>query len=429
MRRTRWWEVLFILVAGSAAALFRLGGITLRGTVFAEDGTIFLGPGHTDGLLQTLTRSYNGYVHTIPRLLAAAADLMPLRWDGLAFSVFAAVGVGCMAAVAYQATSGFVAQRWPRLLVAAAVVAVPVGPEVIDVVASLQWFLILGAALAVFWTPRSRTGYLFAALTILAGILSSPWGIVVLGLALLRLLLRHDRASAFIAAVTALAFALQTWAMAIAPPRGGASLHGVNLLDLGNAYLLRVLGDGVFGLGRLAVGQPSTTQKPGFVALALLLVLALAVGVREGWRALAFPALLMACSLAFFVMPILVTQVPVDNPFMASRYYVPPVILLLTVLALLVGRVLSGWPWPVVSLRWPAAAWAVLTVACIAYALVTSYPSPGAAYGRAQAPSWPQTIATAASTCRTLPPSAVYQIPITPRGWAFGLPCRIIENG
>lgn len=427
--RARWWEVLFVLVAGSAAALFRLGGTTLHGTIFAEDGRIFLGPGHTEGLGQTLTQSYNGYLHTVPRLLAAATVVMPLRWEGLAFSVFAAVGAGCAAAVVYQATSGFLERRWPRLVAAAAVVAVPVGPEVIDVVASLQWFLILGAAFAVFWTPQRRTGYLAPALMIMAGILSSPWGVIILGLAALRLLLRHDRASGFIAAVTALAFGLQTWAMAIAPPRGGAKLHGVNVLDLGNAYLLRVLGDGLFGIGRLPVGKPSTSRTLGFVALGLLLFLATAVAARHGWRVLLFPALLMATSLAFFVAPILVTVVPVDNPFMGSRYYVPSVILLLTVLALLVGRALSGWPWPALSLRWPVAACAVGTVGCIAYALVTSYISPGTAFGRDSVPPWTQTVGAAEKACLSLPPSTMYNIPIAPPGWSLTVPCRTIENG
>jgi hypothetical protein len=112
---------------------------------------------------------------------------------------------------------------WARLLVFAGCVAVPVGPEVIDSVANVQWFMLFTACVALFWLPSSRVGTIALHVTLFGAITTSPFGFLPFGIAVIRWWLHRHGASSRPAALVAMtasgAFAIQTIGIVLAPPR------------------------------------------------------------------------------------------------------------------------------------------------------------------------------------------------------------------
>src|SRR5689334_1103410 len=61
---------LLVLVV-TAIQLLRMPGDTSVNTLWAEDGTVFLHEAKQLGRLGAVFHTYNGYVHLVPRLIAA----------------------------------------------------------------------------------------------------------------------------------------------------------------------------------------------------------------------------------------------------------------------------------------------------------------------------------------------------------------------
>ncbi|CCQ14414.1 putative uncharacterized protein [Rhodococcus sp. AW25M09] len=82
-----------LFIAAIAAALFVLRGLPRMRSpaLFAEDGQIFLAEAHNDGIAAIIT-PYAGYLHVIPRLVAALLEPLPVTSAPIAY-LWAAVVV------------------------------------------------------------------------------------------------------------------------------------------------------------------------------------------------------------------------------------------------------------------------------------------------------------------------------------------------
>lgn len=154
-----------IVVARVAAG----GGLNV---LYGEDGTIFLEQALHDGPA-AFARTYNGYLHLLPRVAAWAATAVPSSLYGIAILTAAASCVGAIAAVVFLVAR----ERLPEPHAAAAALVMPLVPAAawaaIGTVAHLQWWLIY----ACMWLAVTRTSRFGPVVAVTA--MSSPLGLLI----------------------------------------------------------------------------------------------------------------------------------------------------------------------------------------------------------------------------------------------------------
>jgi hypothetical protein len=159
---------LLVGIAVAALTWWRLGPAT-RGTVWAEDGGVFLRERLVLGPVDSLLHPYAGYLHLVPRVLVDVAWSLPVEGYALALSAGACVVVGAVAATVFVLSRGVVPQ-WPlRALLAAVPALLPLAPfEIAGNAANLHWFLLF----AVPWllAHRARTWWGSAVVAVLTGL-------------------------------------------------------------------------------------------------------------------------------------------------------------------------------------------------------------------------------------------------------------------
>jgi hypothetical protein len=419
-------EVFVVFLLGSVAAFFRLGDVALRGNVWAEDGRFFLTAALLHNGIAAVFEPYAGYMNLTPRVLAAVVASLPLWSQGVALNLAASLVQAAVATLAYVGTCGFIRQRLWRLLLAIAVVAVPVGPEVIEAIANLQWFLIFGGCVCLLWTPRRPLGWavLFGALLITA--MSSPFAVILLAGALGRLLVQRSRVAAVLAAVVATGFAIQTMVMVNAPARGGRNALGVNLTParLGAGFLRRVLGDGVLGVGRYHHRQPASGLVAGVTVATLLAVLVIWLIMNDGFPAVVRAGLFGLMAILTFSLPVVLTPaLTTEGAFGGGRYYVPPALLTIAAIMCLIAAVFDTGRRPPARLRWPALSVGGVLVLSLVWGLGTSW-TVGEVWGRQNGPSWQPGVDQARRACAASPAQVSAKVPTSPPGWSVSVPCE-----
>ena len=107
---------------------------------------------------------YAGYLQLVPRLIAQCAVYLPLRDAAAAFAVVGAlVTTGC-ALFIFHASAGHVRSAVLRLVLASAVVLLPVAQlEIADSGVNSPWYLLFALFWAVLWRPGTRAGMAGAA--------------------------------------------------------------------------------------------------------------------------------------------------------------------------------------------------------------------------------------------------------------------------
>ena len=414
---TAWWESAVVLVAAAAIGYFRLGRAPLRGVVWAEDGAVFLADAYHSNLLTGAFEPYNGYALFQPRVLAELISWAPLTWQGQLMSATAALCQALVALLAFHVVRAHARTRIPPLLVALVVAAVPVGMEVIDNLANGQWFLLAGAVLAVFWSPARWPGRVASAVVVFVAATSCPFGAFAAALAVAGWLVDRTRAHLPIALAGLTGAVIQVWVALHAPPRSGPMDPGLDLGNLVGGYLRRVVGDGVLGIGRH--GQDvSPTVVPGLLVLLLVTLMAVMSVVRRRADRLMFPAVLTLCSMVLFAAPAYLTQPNTEQSYSEGRYWVAPVILLVTAF-LLVAE--TAWLDRREPAGWGPAVLAVVLVAATLYGLVTSWRVPSWD-PRLEGPDWQAQVARARHHCERHPHEPAV-LNISPPGWTVTLTC------
>lgn len=179
--------LMVFLVLATAVQLLRTPGVPAWNSLVAEDGGIFYTDAVNRPLLSTLGRAYEGYLHVVPRLLAAIASLFPVRDAAPVITGLAALVVALLAAFVWAAASEILPSRWGRGLLVLLILLLPAaGWEVNASINNLHWYL----DFAVLWVflprPPTRT-VLVAGIVVAAGAaLSDPLAGLALPLAAYR---------------------------------------------------------------------------------------------------------------------------------------------------------------------------------------------------------------------------------------------------
>lgn len=173
----RGWQTVTLalawLLCATVLQLVRAPGTPSWDTLWQEDGGIFLTDALHHHLLDALTRSYNGYLHVVPRLLAGTAVHLPLRDAAWFFAVTSAVVVSGVSVYVFWAARLLVPAVWARALLALLVALAPVGAyETGTNINNLHWYLLFACAWVPFSAPRGRAQVALSLLVIAAATLS-----------------------------------------------------------------------------------------------------------------------------------------------------------------------------------------------------------------------------------------------------------------
>lgn len=373
--------------------LLRRPEMFLNPQLWAEDGPVFFVPADRNGLRTVLT-PYAGYLHVLPRLIAALAAPLPAGWVPTAYFSCCMVAFIAVAAALFS----------PRIdlpgkpVLALALGLVTHSGEAIGNLTNLQWVV----ALALVWlllahdaiTLRQQmTDLLVAVVVGLTGVFSTILTPLFIG----RAMLRRTPASITLAAGVLVTGSWQAWTVlhTAAPPAGSALLGATAGLQI---IALRV-GASLFLPPSLA------EQLPRGILLGaggLLVVALLATGLWPGrQRSVRF----MLATASLFVSAAVLLRFrhgdfgALFSVSMGDRYFFLPKVL---VLWLLIWGATQEHP-----ARWLAVA------ACGAALLATGW---SWRYERWQDFHWPDYARRIETGGR------VKDIPLNPRGFKFDYP-------
>jgi len=320
----RWAAWLAFLVGAALYQAFRTPGVGAFDTVWAEDGANFLNDAVNDGPIEAITRSVNGYFHLYPRLLAEITTLFPVSWWAVVNTSLAIASTCAMAAIVYQASAAHLRRPVLRLLVAAPVALQWVANgEAVNSVATLQFCSLYTAFWLLVYVPKGRLGRIGGPIVVATAALSTILALALVPLALLRVALRRDRNSLWLAAAVVGAVLVQGLGLAT----GQASRSGIGETRLDPAWVVnryRIIQVPTTFLGEKVV--PTLDRNPELVLLGwAVLLAALAFAF---WKALR-PAWVLA-GLAFALSVGLFAEEIVAMGKVPYRYLVAPAALLVT---------------------------------------------------------------------------------------------------
>ncbi len=164
----------------------RLGAI-LHPQFFAEGGNVFYADAWNDGL-RVLFRARGGYLHTLPRLVAAIAVHFPLSWGP---SVFVAVAAAVQIAPVWYLLSRRFDNVLPNLTLRIGLCLIYVAlpntyGENLNII-NADWHLAIVSFLLLFAdVPRTRLGWTRDLLVLALGGLSGPFAVLIWPVAIWR---------------------------------------------------------------------------------------------------------------------------------------------------------------------------------------------------------------------------------------------------
>lgn len=394
------------VLAGAVVVILRQRGAGALGTIWAEDGTIFLAQSRSLGAARSLLEPYAGYVHAVPRLASMLVAALPLPAADAGFAVVSAISTAATAAFVFRASSSQLRSLWARLAVSAPLVIAPLGgTEILGSVANLHWYLLYAAFWAVIWRAPSRQETALAAVVVVLAALSDPFVLLLAPLVGLRLLASRWRPDAVVAGF-ALAGILQ---LAVAAGARGqrpvVDEERTSVVLIPARFVVDVAGRGL--AGDRFVGESGLSARGAAVAGLVLAVLAVLVFVRRQ----ALPAragilaALVGTSALYFAAPVAISGV---SP---PRYgFAPALLLLVAVVVLLEG-------WDIRSAAPMVRTGALVAGAAMAVCWAVGLPSFNA---RSDGPAWDASLAKAGSSCAA---GTMVAVDLTPAGWVVQLPC------
>lgn len=409
-----------LLALAVFAELLRPGLSTSLDSLWAEDGQIFLQGAASQGFWEAITSVYSNYLVVVPRLIAEAADLLPLRDAPAGVSILSAVMIALSGLVVWYASAAHIRNPFLRGSLAAVTVLAPVaGLESVDSASYVSWYMLVATFWVLLWRPRTTVGAAFAALFVLATALSNPGVWFFIPLAALRALAIRDRRDLIIVSSFAIGSAIQMPVLALS---NEPTVDPVWTSDIWTVYVQRVVDGAAFG-ERLGGAAWAHLGWPFLIALLACGVAGLVLGLKQSSSAARYFAVIaLPTSLVMFVVAIyqraVATQMiwPDGTHFgNGGRYAIVPALLLISAALVLLDSSLRkrprhGWP------QWIGTG----AVALLLLGVVTSfYVRDTAARGT---PSWEDALNSAASTCTAEHPATVV-VPTSPPGFGVTLPC------
>ena len=414
--RRPWTVGILAVVAGTLVSLLRQAGAGALDTVWAEDGQIFLSQAHQLGPAHALTTSYAGYFHVVPRLIAALAAAVPVSVAAVTLAVGAALVTALIAVLVYIASGEHLRTRLGRFLVAAVVVALPLGMEDLpNSIANLHWAGLYLVFWMLIWRPDGRGARAVAVLAVALVALSDILVLAYAPLAAIGALRRaapgrRDRHGTALAAALAVGLVVQVLGLVTGQSSRDLSLDPVRVVS---GYVLRAVPPGL--LGEVSLGEDVGPRWLALAALAWLIVLG-TVALR--WRRQARATKVLAAvagvhSLAVYALPVLLQGIA------TPRYAAAPAMLLLTGLVALAEPSPDERPSSERLARLPFAVLTVLTLVVWAVDLRVDN-------ARAHGPSWSDELARARAACAAAPDDRVVQLvtpPVETPPWTVTLTC------
>lgn len=149
---------LLVAVVAAVLAYARMPEVSRR-TVWAEDGAVFLSQIDADGVVGTLFRPYDGYLHVIPRLLADVVSLAPIEKWALGLTVGSCSIAAAASALVFVLSGSLLTWLPARVAVALLTVLTPVLPiEVLGNAANLHWYFLWASPWIALATAKTRGG-------------------------------------------------------------------------------------------------------------------------------------------------------------------------------------------------------------------------------------------------------------------------------
>ena len=417
-----WAWAVTLAVLGAIVSWFRIDAVA-RGTLWAEDGAIFLGDALAADPVGVLLQPYQGYLHFVPRAIAGVAvAVVPVEGYAVAVTVGACLVVGAVAATVFVCARDVVVWLPARIALGALTFLAPAaGYEVLGNAANLHWYALWLAPWLLLASPRRRSTAILLGVVGLAAALTEIQMLLFLPLLAWRF---RDPNRWIVGAGVLLGSALQVAAYLLAPRDPGAATTPP-LLSTVQGYLYHV---------PMGAAVPSRQWKAmwvlqfGWWGAALVLLPFLVALVWVLWRGVAVERIAGAALAAGSVVAWSAAYVLNSNP--DFFYSLVPVELAVHLHLTRYGVVPSLYLLAIVLLATSVARRAavlrrtsvVVLIGVLAVSIVgAALPQPSA---RSEGPEWAASIPQARLECAADDaPDRTVAVAIAPEGWAVEVPC------
>jgi hypothetical protein len=428
-------QTLVLVAFGAVVALtawLRIPAVA-RDTLWAEDGRNFLQGAVNNGPLNSLFIPYAGYLHTIPRMIAASVvGLLPISDWALGMTAGSCVVAGIVAVTVFVASRGIIGWLPARIAIASLTVLAPLAPrEVLGNTANLHSLLLW----ALFWIalsrPRTRASVVGLSLVALLGALTEVQSLFLLPLLLFR---PRDRRRWPVRAMLLLGVVVQV-AVTLAFPRSPSGHSPDDPLSIVYGYLINAVMP--LGVPQAAIGSILDATGPG-VGILILIALAgaAALGMRRGTTtervvvmALALGSVVIFCTSVVANPNIFYDYADMSPQQLAAawltRYGVVPSMMLASIPLISLGVAVEtrrrnrnglGDGRKVVL--------AVLSGLLLVSVVVQFFPQ---YTRRSSGPEWRPQLAAASESCETLPAGSRVLL-LETLGWHVAAPCSRLRN-
>jgi hypothetical protein len=426
------------MVVGSVVGVWRLPALA-RGTVWAEDGSIFLAEFLDDGW-STLLRPYAGYLHLGPRLVVGVvAQVVPLSGYAMGVTVLTCVVAGMVGAVTFLASRQVMSSMFLRVVVGMVPVLSPLLPlEVSGNAANLHWVLLWVVPWLLVLRPRRWLTAMVCAGIVLVAALSEIQAVFFLPL--LPVLWQRARPMSVPPSVGLVVGVVAQLAATVLYPREPRH-SGLTVLDLmavtlansgmgvytsdphvvatvlvSSGWLVPVVGAVPFAAG-LGVVVWRLVHRPKQVTNGQLSGLR-----RRQWLLMSITCAVMGVSLlgvAVTITPGRVYEMAHFSTeelasFQFSRYAVLPAMFLVALIVLVADYLIATHKKTGVK-----AVAIVVVVGMLAAEALSFFP---VKTPRSNGPAWSLAVAKATAQCRTNPKGTA-TLPLAPNKWKVKLPC------
>lgn len=425
--RFKGWEGVVVLVSFLALAsvlqLFRLGPSSALNSLWAEDGSIFLGGAMGHGFFDAVTLTHAEYLVVLPRLIAELGVAVPLHDAALAMNLATVFIVALSGVAVWFAAAGQIQSPYLRALLVGLMVLCP--ESTIEAVASptnVAWYTAFAVFWLLLWRPATTWGACLGALLILVTGLSTPATLFFIPIVLLRAIAIRDRRDALIVGAFGLATAIQVPATLLSDEQLPGSVWTRHIIT---AFLQRVVDSSVLGL-ELGGSTWADWGWPFLIAVVAGFAAYMTVLLLRASSTRLFVAIAVATSAVMFATSAYV-RAPLgdlmvwragEHTALGGRYAMIPALLLVSAaLALVDSRQRSAKGRPVV---------AIATAAVLLVSLVTSFDVRGD-FGRG-GPPWDESLRTATARCEAKDLAEVL-VSTAPEGWTMTVSCDRLVPG
>lgn len=348
------------VAATSALLALRRPDAVFHAQFWAEDGVAWYADAYNLGALRALVQARDGYLAMLPRLVAGAAQWLPLLCAPLLFNLIALMIEALPPLFLISSRMRNIGPLSVRYGLALLYLLVPESSEVHANITNSQWHLdVLACLILIAQVPRSRWGRAFDVIVLALCALSTPTGALLLAVALARtagpLLFRRRTKNIRKPEPETRWHWIQTWVLAAC-----ALVQELTLLTAGAARLKSSLGASADKFARIVAGQivlpvflgrnrlydfsrdPRTITLAAFlitIVTGLVVLYALLRGNVELRCFIFLAGLVLMAALTFpNVQPVAYQWDPFLFPGGALRYWYIPKLALMATLVWLVGR-------------------------------------------------------------------------------------------